>query len=52
MLIRRSSKKFQGRMDTIAKATAVGVICVAARANAPFISYICQKPSSSDTPPS
>lgn len=35
---------FEYQADTSARATALGVILTAARANAPFLSYICTKP--------
>ena len=39
---------FESQESTSAKMTALGIIWVAARANAPFISYICTKPRRAD----
>ncbi|KAF2707697.1 hypothetical protein K504DRAFT_435598 [Pleomassaria siparia CBS 279.74] len=43
---------FEYQQDTVARATAAGVISIAAKANVPFISHICRKPNTADIPKS
>lgn len=42
--------QFEQQEDNSARATALGVILVAARARVPFISYLCRKPEIFETP--
>lgn len=41
---------FEFQEDTSARMAALGIISIAARANAPFISYICRKPNAAQIP--
>ena len=43
---------FEYQQETSARVTALGVIAIAAKSNAPFISYICHKPNKGDIPKS